>query len=538
MEREAIVGALKRRWWIILALCAIGALLGGLPKPSATAQAQASISYYARHVLDIQSDGSTIYSDPIAVQRLVPQATGGVVGNRVRELGLDPTEVVAKIDLNTFQLILETTQPQPGLAVPLVDAVADELTAYLAESQDEEAITRLAANLERLSTLETEIDELQSELVDNPDDVVIQAKLDAKQRRYSIAFEISEELQESDSRLSLITSEAGLESRQEVSSSGLTAPNSRFGRAVFGGLVGLALGVGVALLLGRLDRRMRSRQQVEMVFGMRAQVVIPLVNSEHLQGIAVVPDRHDPLSDGYRTLRSVVGFVHAETSATLAAAHTAGADAPIRRGKITLVVSSSPGDGKTSVAANIAAAFVETGRRTVAINTDFRRPTLSSRILGTKPTPIPLSIDEIRSASARVLLTRTPLSGLALLDLAGVVASPGELARESARMIDELAGVADELIIDSSPLGLTAEVLELVPKADVIIVVTRLDHTSINSATRSMEILRSIATAPLLLTILGDTGERSTYGYYEYTSPTKVAEAGKRKRWKRSDGSA
>jgi Mrp family chromosome partitioning ATPase len=234
-----------------------------------------------------------------------------------------------------------------------------------------------------------------------------------------------------------------------------------------------------------------------------------------------MPERHDPLSDAYRTLRSVVSFVQADT------------ETPDHRGGfVTLVVSPGPSDGKTSVAANLSAAFVEAGNRVVAVNTDFRRPSLSARILGAKPAPIPLPVDALSTAGVRVLLQRTAINDLGLLDLAGIDAPPGELARETARLIPEATGIADQIVVDTSPIGLTAEVLELVPSADTIVLVVRVDHTSSTSSLRSLEILKAVATSPILLVIVGDSAERTNQYYYEYRSKRSKS------RWKRSKPAA
>ena len=177
-------------------------------------------------------------------------------------------------------------------------------------------------------------------------------------------------------------------------------------------------------------------------------------------------------------------------------------------------------DLKTSVTANLAAAFVETGSRTIAVNTDFRRPTLSTRILGSKPAPMGFTAAELGSLPPRFLLNRTPVPGLALMDLAGVPGGThGGLARTTAQFLPRLAKLADAIVVDSSPVGATAEVLELVPLADVIVVVARLGNTSISTAQRTIDVLRSLTTADMLLAVVGDASDKGNYYYYyEYGS--------------------
>ena len=79
-------------------------------------------------------------------------------------------------------------------------------------------------------------------------------------------------------------------------------------------------------------------------------------------------------------------------------------------------------------------------------------------------------------------------------------------------MIPQLAREADSIVIDSSPVSATAEVLELVPLADVVVVVLRLGETSISSAESTLAILRDLTTAPLLLVAVGGRAVNRGYG--------------------------
>ncbi|CAB4895870.1 unannotated protein [freshwater metagenome] len=260
-------------------------------------------------------------------------------------------------------------------------------------------------------------------------------------------------------------------------------------------------------MLARSDSRIRTRAQAEAIFGLRSQVAIPDTKERH-HGVVVVPERHEPLSDAYRTLRSVVGFVEG------GAAHAQG------RVPTILIVSAASGDGKTSVASNLAAAFVETGQRTVAVNTDFRRPALSARILDADPARPGFSVEDLLTLSIRDLLTPTAIDGLVVFDLQGLRASPGDLARITAARIPELASVgASTVVVDTSPVSATAEVLELVPLADVIVLVVRVNHTFIDAAHRTIDTIRALTAAHLLLVVVGEKRQRTDY--YEYAARLK-----------------
>lgn len=518
VDRESLLLALRRRWWIVVLLAAVGMLLGALPNPTTTADSpDQNVTYKANHTLLVSDPtGNDIFQNQTTFNQLELFATVGEVPARAaKRLGYDgepaqlASELTVELNAQTGAIRIGTEQASAQRAVDIADAFAEELTAYLAERQDVLVEQRSAAVQKRLEDLQSQMRTLQNKLALNQNDEVVRSQLDAISRRYSAAYEQQSSLGDTQSQIVLTT----LESAQPVkvlsnAGRGLAAPRSRLSRGVLGGFLGGLVGAGIALLLARADRRIRTRSQAEQIFGIRANVTIPVAPAEQARGIVVSPTRHDGLSDSYRTLRSVLGFVEG------------GSAKDEGRAPIVLVVSASPGDGKTSVTANLAAAFVETGSRTIAVNTDFRRPTLSTRILGSKPQPMGFTAAELASLPPRFLLSRTPVPGLALMDLAGVPGGThGGLARTTAQFLPRLAKLADAIVVDSSPIGATAEVLELVPLADVIVVVTRLGNTSIATAQRTIEVLRSLTTADLLLAVVGDASDKGNYYYYyEYGS--------------------
>jgi Mrp family chromosome partitioning ATPase len=72
-------------------------------------------------------------------------------------------------------------------------------------------------------------------------------------------------------------------------------------------------------------------------------------------------------------------------------------------------------------------------------------------------------------------------------------------------------------------VGATAEVLEFVPLADVIVVVVRLGHTSIQATRRAVDMVRTLSTADILLVLVGGSGSESSAYYYYYSTATERA---------------
>ena len=523
MNNTSALGAIRRRWWIIVLLAVVGAVLGAVPETERV-ELQIDRSFSATHTMLVNNTDNLSSGATVSPNQVTLLATTGEVPQRVVEQLDYPgnaatlaSQVQVTFDFSTGALRFSTTQDTAEDAEAIADAFADETNAYLAERQDQDYEQRLASSLQRLEELEEQLDALTIQLGINPDDTALQAQQDAISRQYSVAFEQNQALSTAPPILAFTTLERAqaVETTQET---GVSTPTSRRTRALMGMVAGASVGVALALLLGRIDRKIRTREQAEEVMGMRARVVVPKVADDNDGGLVVVTGRHDALSDSYRTLRNLVGFVQSGVE-------------PLDRAPITLVVSPGPGDGKTSLAANLGAAFRETGERTVLVNTDFRRPRLAKAVRDSDAPPLPFDYEDIAAVKPESLLTPTQLRDLALLDLSGLDASAGELARATTRLIPELATIGDQVVIDSSPVGATAEVLDMVPFADVIVIVARVGHTSIEAAARTVAVLRDVSTAPMVLALTGLKQERAPY--YEYTDRRSVGDDDHRGIWDR-----
>ncbi len=504
MDKETGLGVLRRYWWIIVLFTVVGVALGAIPEPQKAQDA--ARSYRATHTTLLSSTSGNLYSDPVALNQIQLFATTGEVPKRVAaKLGLSVGEIAVSpaLDQTTGALSITASGADPNRVVLIADTVAEELAKYIIERQDSQREDRLAASLTRQDVLEGKIRTLEVEVASNPDDVVKSAQLDAVRNLYVVALQQYDTLNSDDGGFLQLNT---LQSAQpiEIVDQGLQAPKSRSTRGLFSGVAAFGVGCAVAFALGRLDRRIRTRSQAETVVGLRAQVTIPVADADSLTGLTVISTRHDSLSDAYRSLRSVIEFAEGGV------ARSEG------RGPVVVVVSPTPGDGKTSVSANVAAAFVESGRKTVAVNADFRRPALSARILGAAPPQFGHTLEETTAMPAKSLLTRSTMPGLALVDISSVKGPPGNLARITAKAIPELSRISDVIVVDTSPITATAEVLEMIPVADVVVLVMRLNQTPIAAATRTIDTLRALAPKHLLLAIVGESADKSAY-YYQYS---------------------
>ncbi len=461
------------------------------------------MSYQATHTLLLSSTNGNLYTDPVQLNQIQLFATTGEVPERVAKalkVDVGQVAVVASLDQSSGALNIIANRNDPKTAELVADTVADELSKYIVERQDTQLEGRLATSLSRQNELEDRIHDLEDKVADDPNDNVLSAQLEAARSQYIVVVQKYDDLTEETGLLQLSSLQKA--SAVSITSQGLQAPKSRSSRGLLGGVLGATLGTGLALLLGRLDRRVRTRAQAESIVGARANVIIPAAATDALTRLAVTPNRHDSLSDSFRSLRTVVNFAEA-----------GGARAE-GRAPVVLVVSAGPGDGKTSVSANLAAAYMESGNRTLAVNTDFRRPALVQRILGMSFPNLNMTFGEAQSLDPIELVAATLNPNLSLLDLSSIAAAPGQLARLTASSLPVLSSRFDAVVVDTSPITATAEVLELVAVADVVVLAVRLNQTSITAVKRAVEMLRSLEPRHLLLVVVGAPVEKSSYYGY------------------------
>jgi capsular exopolysaccharide synthesis family protein len=214
--------------------------------------------------------------------------------------------------------------------------------------------------------------------------------------------------------------------------------------------------------------------------------------------------------------------------------------------KTILITSGVPNEGKSFVAANLAVALARNGtNRTLLIDGDVRRSTLHG-LLGAPNTP---GLSDYLSGTADLdrILQREDTSRLAggarssLANLSFIPAGPAgsnspELVanRRFDELIAEVAPYFDWIVIDSPPVLVVTDAVELAHPADGVLLVAREGRTSYEAVQRAQTIFRN---KRILGVVLNDAKESrrnsSQYGYY-YGGPDAEKHA-KDPRGKRRD---
>ena len=289
---------------------------------------------------------------------------------------------------------------------------------------------------------------------------------------------------------------------------------------ILGFLVGLLLGLAVAFLLERLDRRMRNVEELEETYRLPLLAAVPQNKSYSLP---------PPLASGHRADREVFKLLRAYL-------RYFNVD---RELKVILVASAAPGDGKTTIARNLAEAAEETGTKTLLLEADLRRPDLAKHY-GLPHAP-GLSEVLIGRAEAKDAIQSVPIAtrvngATSDVSLDTLVAghpppNPAELS-ESHAMASLLSWAAEHyelVVVDTAPVGVVSDAMPLFRQADGVVLVSQLDKNTRDAAAFLRQRLVGV-NAPLLgvvangVRIKGKDSYRYGYGYGYYVAENEPAE--------------
>lgn len=267
-------------------------------------------------------------------------------------------------------------------------------------------------------------------------------------------------------------------------------------------LAALLAGVSLALLIERLNNRVKASHEVESKLGVRALGVLPVTKVEPDAPLERMfrESNQNAFSESIRTIRSSVLL--------------SGLQSPH---KVVLLTSSVPEEGKTTLATNLAFAFSQV-KKTLLIEADMRRPKLA-RILGQERNrpglaelvaqglPLGECVYQAPDSQMHVLQSgRVPPNPLEL------ISSPGmELAME--RLKEEF----EVIVIDSPPVQLVSDAVMLSQLVTSVLFVVRADSTPYPVARHALSRLHRVD-APVLGVVLNQIDLEKADNYYgEYS---------------------
>lgn len=269
---------------------------------------------------------------------------------------------------------------------------------------------------------------------------------------------------------------------------------------------GLLVGGGLVFFLESQDQTIKTIEDMQALLDVLCLVPVPryIVDPEYPDAspeFVVDRARHSTVAESFRRLRTGIIFSN-----------------PDLPKKTFLVTSSSPAEGKTTIAVNLATVFTQADERVILIDTDLRNPRLHSvlKIDRAKGLTNILAFD---TADIHAYIHKTNIKGLDFLACGEVPPNPSELlgSKKMEDFIAKLSTMYDRIIFDTPPILAATDAVVLSTKVDGTILVIKAGSTHRQVALRSVEALRSVP-SHLLGTVFNmiDNDEQNPYYHYYY----------------------
>jgi len=291
--------------------------------------------------------------------------------------------------------------------------------------------------------------------------------------------------------------------------------------------MGLVLGIGLALLLDALDRRVKSPQDVARVLRLPLLTVVPGIGLGERVGrdegkakLVTIQQPRSHAAECYRNLRTSILF---------------SSGRPVPR---TIVVTSAvAGEGKSTTAANLAVVMAQSGRKVLLIDADLRRPALQRYFVRRESRGlIRILKDGVKLEEA---VQPSEVENLDLLLCHGIPSNPSELlgSDRMQALINEMKSRYDTIIIDSPVIISVPDAVILAARADAVVMVHCPKATDRDMVLFAREKLDEV-NANILGLVMNRVDVKkggymySNYMYYGYG--TELSEAPQRRKEKKS----
>lgn len=524
MDLIGYLRILRRRWKLVAGTFVLVLLMVWftLPEqPTANGAAPAAKNFTATATLVVNPD----ISQPPNLAYLSLFVTAGQVPGRVADqIGFkgEPQElvgnltVVPKPESNSMTISASGTKARE--AEQLANTFAEQLIAFLHDQQVTEAEATTNELEKRLSELGEQRSELDAKLRRNPGDGGLIAQRAGVQALIDTAVSsltTAEAAKTSPAQLDVLQRAVAVEGPSPSSATGgFTAPSSPRSRFLIGGVIGLLLGAGLALLVERLDSRLRGREEAEHAYQLPVLAEIPTLPWQHRHSVSVLSaaEPGSATAEAYRALRSAILLVRAQPAGDHASV------TPTIEPAVIMVTSARDGEGKTTTVANLAVVLAETGRRVLVLSLDFRNPRLHRYLNVPAGAGLSDLLSAQRTEDLRNVVRDSFFPGVQVATSGQETGHPGALLTGVGPLINEARHLADIVLIDTAPLLSVSDAVELSPHVDAALVVSRVNRTTRQQAAACQRLLSRLGVPTLGLALVGHTGTTIRFDGYQTRS--------------------
>jgi receptor protein-tyrosine kinase len=468
---------LRERWWLVVVCAAVGLVLSLAIALHAVKQYTATATLLVRpsnlpalidpsqqqatdsaSLARVQSDDvSLIASATVAAQVKQLLHTSESVSDLQDEVSATPQASNDLIDVSV-------TDPDPAKAATRANAFATATAGYLTELAKAQLISGQAQ-------LQTELDQASA----------------SDPGRAELAQALKEVI-----ALEAVTN-GGVQVVDTAQTPSSPSSASAKREAVIGGAAGLVIGLALAFLLDLFDRRIKSPDELEQLYGYPALTSVPLRRREPASEREAQADL-----EPFRILRDGLASISLRKDT-----------------RVILVTSAVPGEGKTSVATGLARAIASANRAVALVEVDIHRPAVK-RQFGLQSNGRGLMNALVDGSSALELLQPAPgLQSLSVLPSGPFTPVSAELLRLPAlsNVLRELAQAREFVILDGPPLLPVADAQVLLDNdlIDAVLLVARPYLTTRDQVRGALAVLKRHPPKGMGLVINGSRVTSSTY---------------------------
>lgn len=227
---------------------------------------------------------------------------------------------------------------------------------------------------------------------------------------------------------------------------------------IIGLILGLIFGVFLAFIREFMDDTIKKVEDIEKFSAVPVIGTIPILTKKSTK-VTIFESPKSMTSEAFRALRSNLQFLSSNASLVIS------------------VTSTVAGEGKTTIAANLASIISLTGKKTIVLNLDMRKPTLHKKfgLANNKGMSSLLS----KHASLEEVIQETEYANLSIISSGPTPPNPSELilGEEMQKTIVLLKEQYDVILFDTPPVGLISDAITLIQHSDITLYVLRAEYS-------------------------------------------------------------
>jgi capsular exopolysaccharide synthesis family protein len=422
---------------------------------------------------------------------------------------------------DTQLLRLSISDTDPERAAIIANTVASQFIAYLGEQNTTQFVNTQQLLTDQLTGVTTQLTDVRAQIATldteaNRENANIQGQIETLRLQETQLLQQQASLQNQSQSLGLglATSQAQVSiSEPATPPSTPYAPKVRT-NTLLAAFVGLIIGVGAVALLEYLDNTVRAETDVTALTGatlLTAVAEIPKLRPGGQQVYTVTQPRSNA-SEAVRLLRASLEFAAAANPINSLAISSAG-----------------PGEGKSTVTANLGVVMAQAGFSTIIVDADLRKPT-QHKIFNIPNTVGLTSLLTHPERSWREMATRIAVPNLSLIPSGPIPPNPADLLSldRFANLLAQLERDADIVLIDTPPILAVSDPLLVGTKTDGMVLLGRSGTTRRDRLANAADALEKAGIRLVGIVLNQEHSRGAGYYYYygDYGSAAQTPPAG------------